>query len=201
MRILLTKSGTYRTNFSTSSVFELHDQLNHVDVTILTHSGLSGVNFNLVRALSPTDSFLPVLTNVLSRLSPSTVLPARYFILQQDVIFGPVLTQWPSSPTLSPVLVQSQVVSPSVVVGYANPVGCILPHLPSLVSQTECHDRCSVTSSGTRLFLLYCYIPDGMERQLDRPSDIRTFTAPESHHIHWLELDAIRLAILHWGLQ
>ena len=74
------------------------------------------------------------------------------FILQQDVIFGPVLTQWPSSPTLSPVLVQSQVVSPSVVVGYANPVGCILPHLPSLVSQTECHDRCSVTSSGTRLF-------------------------------------------------
>ena len=123
------------------------------------------------------------------------------FILQQDVIFGPVLTQWPSSPTLSPVLVQSQVVSPSVVVGYANPVGCILPHLPSLVSQTECNDRCSVTSSGTQPFLLYCYIPDGMERQLDRPSDIRTFTAPESHHIHWLELDAIRLAILHWGLQ
>ena len=77
MRNLITKSGTYRTNFSTSSVFELNDQLNHVDVTILTHSGLSGVNFNLERALSPTDSFLPVLTNVLSRLSPSTVLPAR----------------------------------------------------------------------------------------------------------------------------
>ena len=36
------------------------------------------LHFNLERApISPTDSFLPVLTNVLSRLSPSTVMPAR----------------------------------------------------------------------------------------------------------------------------
>ena len=86
--------------------------------------------------------------------------------------------------------------------GYTNPVGCGLPHLPSLVSQTKCDDRRSVTSSGTQPFLLYGCIPDGMERQLERPSDIRTMVAPESQcHIHWLELEAIRLALLHWGLQ
>ena len=68
--------------------------------------------------------------------------------------FAPFL-QWPSSPTLSSVLVQSQVVSPSVVMRYTNPVGCGLPHLPSLVSQMKCDDRCSVTSSRTQPFLLY----------------------------------------------
>ena len=37
-----------------------------------------GLHFNLERALiSPPDSFLPTLTNVLSRLSPTTVMPAR----------------------------------------------------------------------------------------------------------------------------
>ena len=37
-----------------------------------------GLHFNLERALiSPPDSFLPTLTNVLSRLFPSTVMPAR----------------------------------------------------------------------------------------------------------------------------
>ena len=37
-----------------------------------------GLHFNLEQALiSPPDSFLPTLTNVLSRLSPTTVMPAR----------------------------------------------------------------------------------------------------------------------------
>ena len=48
----------------------------------------------------------------------------------------------------------------------------------------------------------YGCILDRMERQLEQPSDIRTMAAPESQrHIHWLELEAIRLALLHWGLQ
>ena len=74
---------------STSSVFELNDQLNHVDVTILTHSGLSGVNFNLVRALSPTDSFYQFspMSYPVSLHQQSCLL--ANFILQQDVIFGP----------------------------------------------------------------------------------------------------------------
>ena len=198
------ESGTYTTNFSTSSVFGLNDQLKHVNVTTLTHSGLSGFTFQ--PGTSPYFSYGLFLTSshqcpVLS-VSINSHACSQNFIHQQDVTFCPVLTQWPSSPTLSPVLVQSQVVSPSVVVGYTNPVGCGLPHLPSLVSQTKCDDRRSVTSSGTQPVLLYGCIPDGMERQLERPSDIRTNAAPESqHHIHWLEPEAIRLALLHWWLQ
>ena len=143
------------------------------------------LHFKLERApFSPTDSFLPVLTNVLSRLSPSTVMPARKISSFSRMSFCPVLTQWLSSPTFSPVLVQSQVVSPSVVVGYTNPVGCGLPHLSSLVSQTKCDDRRSVTSSGTQPVLLYGCIPDGMERQLERPSDIRTMATPISWICH-----------------
>ena len=160
------------------------------------------LHFYLERApISPTDSFLPALTNVLYPVSINGHACSQNFILRQDVSFCPVLTQWLSSPTLSPVLVQSQVVSPTVVMGYTNPVGCGLPHLPSLVSQTKCDNRRSVTSSGTQPVLLYGCIPDRMKRQLERPSDIRTMAAPESqHHIHWLELEAIRLALLPWGL-
>ena len=182
VRILKTESGTYTTNFSTSSVFGLNNQLKQVNVTTLTHSGLSGFKFQ--PGTSPYFSYGLFLTSSHQCPIPSVSINGHScslnFILQQDVTFCPVLTQWPSSPTLSPVLVQSQVVSPSVVVGYTNPVGCGLPYLPSLVSQMKCDDRHSVTSSRTQPFLLYGYIPDGMERQLDRPSDIRTMAAPES---------------------
>ena len=163
-----------------------------------------GLHFNLERA--PIS--LRTLSYQLSPVSYPVCLHQRSCLLAKFHpsagchILPPVPTQWPSSPTLSPVLVQSPVVAPSVVVGYTNPVGCGLPHLPSLVSQTKCDDRRSVTSSGTQPVLLYGCIPDGMGRQLERPSDIRTMAAPESQrHFNWLELEAIRLALLHWGLQ
>ena len=78
VRVLKTESGTYTTNFSTSSVFGLNDQLKHVNVTTLTYSGFTGFTFQPgTSPISLTDSFLPVLTNVLSPLSPSTFMPAR----------------------------------------------------------------------------------------------------------------------------
>ena len=198
------QNGVWNIHNKIFNFFRLNDQLKHVNVTTLTHSGLSGFTFQ--PGTSPYFSYRLFLTSSHQCPIPSASINghacSQNFILQQDVTFCPVLTQWPSSPTLSSVLVQSQVVSPSVVVGYTNPVGCGLPHLPSLVSQTKCDDRRSVTSSGTQPVLLYRCIPDGMERQLERPSDIRTMAAPESQrHIHWLELEAIRLALLHWGLQ
>ena len=85
-----------------------------------------GLHFNLEQALiSPPDSFLPTLTDVLSRLSPLTVMSARK--VQPDVTFCPIHIQRPSWSTVSPVLVQKPVVSTSAVVGHSNPVGCRLP--------------------------------------------------------------------------
>ena len=92
---------------------------------------------------------------------------------QQDVTFRPVHIQRPSSPPVSPFLVQSPVVSTSAIMGYSNPVGCGLPHIPLLVPKTKCDDRCSVTSSGTQPVLLHGCISQRMGRQLERPSDFQ----------------------------
>ena len=81
--------------------------------------------------------------------------------------------QWLSSPPVSPVLVQSPVVSTPAIMGYSNPVGCRLPHIPPLVPKTKCDDRCSVTSSGTQPVLLHGCISQRMGRQLERPSDFQ----------------------------
>ena len=85
--------------------------------------------------------------------------------------------QWPSSPTVSPVLVQRPVVSTSAVVGYTNPVGYGLPHIPALLSKTNCDDRRSVTSSGTQPVLLHGCISQGMGHQLEGQSDFRTMVS------------------------
>ena len=84
---------------------------------------------------------------------------------------------YPSSPTVSTVLVQSPVVSTSAVVGYTNPVGYGLPHIPALVSKTNSDDRRSVTSSGTQPVLLHGCISQGMGRQLEGQSDFRAMVS------------------------
>ena len=77
VRILITESGTYTTNFSTSPVFGLNDQLKHVNVTTLTHSGLCGFKFQ--PGTSPYFSYGLFLTSShqFPIPSPSTVMPAR----------------------------------------------------------------------------------------------------------------------------
>ena len=171
-----TESRTYKTYSSTSSITGLDDQLGQINVTTLSNSGLSGFTFQ-----PGTSPYFPsglFLTNSHQRPIPSVsynshACSENFIHHQQDVTFRPVHIQRPSSPPVSPVLVQSPVVSTSAIMGYSNPVGCGLPHIPSLVSKTKCDDRCSVTSSGTQPVLLHGCISQGMGRQLERPSDFR----------------------------
>ena len=87
-------SGTCTINFSTSSVFGLNDQLKHVNVTTLTHSGLLVLNFNLEQAL-----FLPwTLSYQFSPLSYPVCLHQRSCLLAKfhpsaGCHICPVLTQ------------------------------------------------------------------------------------------------------------
>ena len=158
----------------------MDDQLGQINVTTLTNSGLSGFTFQ-----PRTSPYFPsglFLTDSHQCPIPSVsfnghACSENFIHHQQDVTFWPVHIQRRSSPPVSPVLVQSPVVSTSAVVGYTNPVGCGLPHIPLLVSKTKCDDRCSVTSSRTQPVLLYGCISQGMGRHLERPSDFRTMVS------------------------
>ena len=170
-----TESRTYTVYSSTPSITGLDDQLGQINVTTLSNPGLSGFTFQ-----PGTSPYFPsglILTNSHQRPIPSVSYNSHAclenFIHQQDVTFRPIHIQWPSSPPVSPVLVQSPVVSTPAIMGYSNPVGCGLPHIPPLVPKTKYDDRCSVTSSGTQPVLLHGCISQRMGRQLERPSDFR----------------------------
>ena len=168
------QSRTYTVYSSTSSITELDDQLGQINVTTLSNPGLSGFTFQ--PGTSPNFPSTPILTNSHQRPIPSVsynshACSENFIHHQQDVTFRPVHIQRPSSPPVSPVLVQNPVVSTPAIMGYSNPVGCGLPHIPPLVSKTKCDDRCSVTSSGTQPVLLHGCISQRMGRQLERPSD------------------------------
>ena len=179
-KFLRTESGTYTTHYSTSTIIGLDNQLGQINVTTLTNPGLSGFTFQ--PRTSPYFSSGLVLTNFHQCPIPSISVDghdcSKSFIHhQQDVTFCPIHIQRPSSPTVSPVLVQSPVVSTSAVVGYTNPVGYGLPHIPALVSKTNSDDRRSITSSGTQPVLLHGCISQGMGRQLEGQSDFRTMVS------------------------
>ena len=164
-----------------------------------------GLHFNLEQALiSPPDSFLPTLTEVLSRLSPSTVMSARKVssIISRLSHFAPFIThgrlhlrflqlwfkdQWTQHRQSwdTPVTLDSEFLSylrwflhPSVMTG----VPLRLPD-PSLFFFTD------ASLKGW-----------GASWQTQQLSGV--WSQQESRrHINWLELEAIRLALLHWGLQ
>ena len=164
-----------------------------------------GLHFNLEQALiSPPDSFLPTLTEVLSRLSPSTVMSARKVssIISRLSHFAPFIThgrlhlrflqlwfkdQWTQHRQSwdTPVKLDSEFLSylrwflhPSVMTG----VPLRLPD-PSLFFFTD------ASLKGW-----------GASWQTQQLSGV--WSQQESRrHINWLELEAIRLALLHWGLQ
>ena len=164
-----------------------------------------GLHFNLEQALiSPPDSFLPTLTEVLSRLSPSTVMSARKVssIISRLSHFAPFITngrlhlrflqlwfkdQWTQHRQSwdTPVKLDSEFLSylrwflhPSVMTG----VLLRLPD-PSLFFFTD------ASLKGW-----------GASWQTQQLSGV--WSQQESRcHINWLELEAIRLALLHWGLQ
>ena len=164
-----------------------------------------GLHFNLEQALiSPPDSFLPTLTEVLSRLSPSTVMSARKVssIISRLSHFAPFITngrlhlrflqlwfkeQWTQHRQSwdTPIKLDSEFLSylrwflhPSVMTG----VSLRLPD-PSLFFFTD------ASLKGW-----------GASWQTQQISGV--WSQQESkRHINWLELEAIRLALLHWGLQ
>ena len=164
-----------------------------------------GLHFNLEQALiSPPDSFLPILTEVLSRLSPSTVMSARKVssIISRLSHFAPFITngrlhlrflqlwfkeQWTQHRQSwdTPIKLDSDFLSylhwflhPSVMTG----VPLRLPD-PSLFFFTD------ASLKGW-----------GASWQTQQISGV--WSQQESRrHINWLELEAIRLALLHWGLQ
>ena len=200
-----TESRTYTTHYSTSTIIGLDNQLGQINVTTITNPGLSGFTFQ-----PGTSPYFPsglVLSNSHQCPIPSISVDghdcSKSFIHhQQDVTFCPIHIQQPSSPSVSTVLVQSPVVSTSAVVGYTNSVGYGLPHIPALVSKANSDDRRSVTSSGTQPVLLHGCISQGMGRQLDGQSDFRTKVSSRiTTSYKWLELEAIRLALLQWGHQ
>ena len=164
-----------------------------------------GLHFNLEQALiSPPDSFLPTLTEVLSRLSPSTVMSARKVssIISRMSHFAPFITngrlhlrflqlwskeQWTQHRQSwdTPIHLVSKFLSylrwflhPAVMTG----VPLCLPD-PSLFFFTDA----SLKGWGA----------SWKNQQISG-----VWSKPESQrHINWLELEAIRLALLHWGPQ
>ena len=161
-----------------------------------------GLHFNLEQALiSPPDSFLPTLTEVLSRLSPSTVMSARKVssIISRMSHFAPFITngclhlrflqlwfkeQWTQHRQSwdTPIHLDSKFLSylrwflhPSVMTG----VPLRLPD-PSLF----------FTDASLK----------GWGASWKNQQISGVWSKPESQrHINWLELEAVRLALLHWG--
>ena len=164
-----------------------------------------GLHFNLEQALiSPPDSFLPTLTEVLSRLSPSTVMSARKVssIISRMSHFAPFITngrlhlrflqlwfkeQWTQHRQSwdTPIHLDSNFLSylrwflhPSVMTG-------VLLRLldPSLFFFTDA----SLKGWGASC----------KDQQISG-----LWSHQESQrHINWLELEAIRLTLFHWGPQ
>ena len=136
-----------------------------------------GLHFNSEQALiSPPASFLPTLTEVLSCLSPSTVMSARKVssIISRMSHFAPFISSGGLHLRFLQFWFKQQWTHKSAVVGYSNPVGCGLPLLPALVSTSNSDDRGFVTSSGPQSVLLHGCISQRLGSQLERPSDFRT---------------------------
>ena len=155
-------------------------QLGQINVTTLTNPGLSGFTFQ--PRTSPYFTSGLVLTNSHQRPIPSISVDGHdcsesFIHHQQDVTFCPVHIQRPSSPTVSPDLVQRPVVSTSAVVGYTDPVGYGFPHIPALVSKANSDDGRSITSSETQPVLLHGCISQGMGHQLEGQSDFQTMVS------------------------
>ena len=164
-----------------------------------------GLHFNVERALiSPPDSFLPTLTNVLSRLSRSTVMPARKVssIISRMSHFAPFISsgclhlqflqfwfkaQWSQHQQSwdTPIQLDTDFLTylrwfqwPTVMTG----VPLHLPE-PTLFFFTDA----SLKGWGA----------SWKDNQI-----YGLWSAPEFlRHINWLELEAIRLALLQWGPQ
>ena len=148
-----------------------------------------GLHFNLEQALiSPPDSFLPTLTEVLSRLSPSTVMSAHKVssIISRMSHFAPFITNGRLHLRFLQLCVQRTVDSTSSIMGHSNPSGFEFPFLPPLVSASISDDGSTVTSSGPQSLLLHGCLPQRLGSQLEGPTDLRNLVSPRIPTSHQL---------------
>ena len=164
-----------------------------------------GLHFNLEQALiSPPDSFLPTLTEVLSRLSPSTVMSARKVssIISRMSHFAPFITngrlhlrflqlwfkaQWTQHRQSwdTPIHLDSNFLS--YLRWFLHP--SVMTRVPFRLPEPSLFFFTDASLKGW-----------GASWKNQQISGI--WSQPDSQrHINWLELEAIRLALLQWGSQ
>ena len=164
-----------------------------------------GLHFNLERALiSPPDSFLPTLTNVLSRLSPTTVMPARKIssIISRMSHFAPFIYNGRLHLQFLQFWFKAQWSQHQQ--SWDTPIQLDVDFLTYL----RWFQRQNVMT-GVPLHLpepsLFFFTDASLKGWGASWKDLQIsglWSAPESlRHINWLELEAIRLALLHWGPQ
>ena len=164
-----------------------------------------GLHFNLERALiSPPDSFLPTLTNVLSRLSPSTVMTARKVssIISRMSHFAPFISsgrlhlrflqfwfkaQWYQHQQSWDTPIQLDTDFLTYLRWFQRPT--VMTSVPLHLPEPSLFFFTDASLKGW-----------GASWKDNQISGL--WSAPESlHHINWLELEAIRLALLQWDHQ
>ena len=163
------------------------------------------LHFNLEQALiSPPNSFLPTLTNVLSRLSPTTVMPARKIssIISRMSHFAPFIyngrlhlrflqfwfkAQWSQHQQSwdTPIQLDADFLTYLRWFQRQNVMIGVPLHLPE-----------------PSLFFFSDASLKGWGASWKDLQISGLWSDPESlRHINWLELEAIRLVLLHWGPQ
>ena len=148
-----------------------------------------GLHFNLEQALiSPPASFLPTLTEVLSRLSPSTVMSARKVssIISRMSHFAPFITSGRLHLRFLQFWFKHQWTQHRQ--SWDTPIQLDSDFLFYLrwFSQSISDERGSVTSSGPQSLLLHGCFPQRLGSQLERPSDLRNMVSyrfPTSHQL------------------
>ena len=164
-----------------------------------------GLHFNLERALiSPLDSFLSTLTNVLSRLSPSTVMTARKVssIISRMSHFAPFISsgrlhlpflqfwfkaQWSQHQQSWDTPIQLDTDFLTYLRWFQRPT--VMTDVPLHLPEPSLFFFTDASLKGW-----------GASWKDNQISGL--WSAPESlRHINWLELEAIRLALLQWGHQ
>ena len=164
-----------------------------------------GLHFNLEQALiSPPASFLPTLTEVLSRLSPSTVMSARKVssIISRMSHFAPFISsgrlhlrflqfwfkqQWTQHQQSWDTPIQLDADFLSYLRWFLSPT--VMTGVPLHLSDPSLFFFTDASLKG--------WGASWKDHQISRPWS----TQNSQRHINWLELEAVRLALLRWGPQ
>ena len=127
-----------------------------------------GLHFDLEKAIiSPQESFLVSLTQLLSPLSTSTVMPVMNFssITSRISHFAPFIhhgrlqLKFLDQATLDPT---------QAILGHSITTGCRIPFSSVLVQQTGCSQGISFTSTGTQPVLFHRHLLNRLGSQLAR---------------------------------